>query len=437
MKTSSVIVTVGLFIFIAGTASGLYIYKQRAINIAKSEPAFEPPNAVTLVSPRVVKWQPKSDLVGTVIAKRMVNVQNEVEGLVNFVGFKSGDIVEANHILVKLDDASDQAELESAKASLKVAEADERVIDTQVKFAESELRRQLAAGNATSVIEVERAQAESEKAVAERSRAEASILEARAKIAEVQTRIDKHVIRAPFRATVGLRTVHEGQFLAQQFGGETSPIATLQEVSDTIYIDFAVPQELLSRVKVGLEVEGVIDDTGSSGDGARPILLRVAATDASANNATRNIRVRSIVDNKDSLLKPGMYVKIRVPIEALRDYTVIPVTAVRRASYANLVYMITTKEGMGPDGKPAPEMRSSQRIVKLGPTIGEDVIVLDGLKVGDMIASSGSFKLSEGALVIPAMPGELSGHGGPVAVPVNSDAPLSPTKPDESRAKGS
>lgn len=420
------IVGVIIFVIIAVVGTGLYFAKHKMLMDAKNVPAFEPPTAVTIIPARTTQWYPTSDLVGTVIALRSVTVQNEVEGVVRSVGFQSGDIVEAGQVLVTLDDSTMRAELNTEEAALKVAQAEVSVADARLRLAEAELRMQEAAAQsrATAAIEVTRARAELERTTAEQLRSQASVDEAKARIDKIKTQLAKHVIKAPFRARVGLRSVHEGQFLAQQMGSEGTPIATLQEMADKIYIDFPIPQEHLHRVRIGMIVMGQRGGSGTGSTG-EPIRLEVAAMDSSVSNATRNVRIRTIVDNTDQSLRPGMFIKIRVPIDEPRPYVVVPNTAIRRDSYANQVFIVQESDKPGPDGKP--QLRAKQRFIKLGPTIGEDVIVLEGLKEGEQIASSGSFKLREGALIMPGMPPAPA--GAPPVQPADQTPPASAAKP--------
>jgi membrane fusion protein (multidrug efflux system) len=406
MKTARVLVGVGLFVFLGVAAGGLYLFKLDSIRAAASAPAFEPAEAVTITPAGTRRWQPTADLVGTVVALRSVALQNELAGQVRRVGFESGQIVEPGQVLVELDDSTDRADLRSAEAALRVAQAEVDVVEARIRLAESDLTRQEAAARsgATSESELDRARAEVARERAERLRAAASVDEERARIEQVKTRLDKLVIRAPFRARVGLRTVHEGQFLAVPMGMDSVPIATLQEVADDIYIDFAVPQEQVGRVQIGMSVDGVREGAGAGDAARRAMRLEVVAIDAQANNVTRNVRVRARVDNREGALRPGMFVLIRVPTEEPRTFVTVPVTAVRRASYADQVFVVRKVQEPGPDGAPVEKMRAEQRFVKLGPTLGDEVVVLEGLEAGEPVAASGSFKLRPDALVMPAPP---------------------------------
>jgi multidrug efflux pump subunit AcrA (membrane-fusion protein) len=102
-----------------------------------------------------------------------------------------------------------------------------------------------------------------------------------------------------------------------------------------------------------------------------------------------------------------------VPIEEPHTYVVVPNLAVRRAAYATFVFTVT------PDEKDPQSLRAHQRFVTLGQTIGEDVIVLQGLKPGERIAGAGSFKLREGAKVAPGAPAPT----GQAIAPASGEAP--------------
>jgi membrane fusion protein (multidrug efflux system) len=211
-----------------------------------------------------------------------------------------------------------------------------------------------------------------------------------------------------------MRTVHEGQYLK-----EGTDVVELQELTDQIYLDFAIPQQYAPRVKEGTTVMATADLLGSE-----PVKIKVVAVDATVNNETRNLRIRSIVDNTQGRLVPGMSVQVKVPIEEPKSYVVVPSMAVHRAAYANSVFVVTPE----PDGQ---TFRAHQRFVTLGPTVGENAIVLQGLKPGERIAGAGSFKLREGAKVMVAPPGQPAQPGAGAAP--GSSGP--PTKASAAPAK--
>lgn len=387
MRRAWVVTAVVVFVALLAGAGTVVMLKLKKPKQAPEAPAFEPFESVQIVKARETAWQPTADLVGTVIAKRSVIVRNELAAAVRFVGFQSGDAVEEGQVLLRLDDTTEQADLAAAKAGVRVAQANIQQVESQVKLAEVELERLTSVqSRAIAEVDIDRARTRLDTARADKGKWEAEADQARARVAQVEARLAKLTIKAPFRARAGMRTVHEGQYLA-----EGVDVVWLQELTDTIYLDFAIPQEYAPMVKVGTTVmaTGVLL-------GPDPVKIEVVAVDAVVNNETRNLRVRSLVENKKSVLVPGMFVQVRVPIGPPQNLVTVPNLAVRRAAYANFVYVVTPDK----DGS----LRAHQRFVTLGQTMGDDVIVSQGLAPGDEIGAAGSFKLRDGVKVVNGPP---------------------------------
>ena len=372
---------------------GLALWKHRSLQ-TRGEPGFEPAQAVEVVAARTAAWRPTAQLVGTVIALRSINVSNEVAGTVREVMFESGSVVEEGQVLLTLDTSTEQADLAAGQASVRVAEANVAEMEARVRLAESSVRRMSIAteSRAASAADLDQATTDLDSARALLVRSRAEVDQAKARVAQTRTLIEKKTVRAPFKARVGLRNVHPGQYLAEGTG-----MMALQGVSDKIYLDFAIPQDQIARVKPG---DAVI--ATSAVLGGEPTRIEVVAIEPAANPDTRNVRIRAIVSNEAGRLRPGMFVDITVPIGESHEYVVVPATAVRRASYGDHVFLVTP--GAKP-GDPPGALRASQRFVRLGPVVGSDVIITEGLAAGDQVASIGSFKLSDGVLVTKGAPG--------------------------------
>lgn len=404
MKRSAALAGIGIFAVIFVSAGGLYWHKHHAnARAAAGGGGFEPVEAVQVVAAREIEWTPMSDLIGTTFSLRSVRLSNEVPGVIQEVRYESGAIIEAGQPVVILNADTDTADLLATQAAVRVAEANTQVSAARLALAQTELRRidQASRSQAASEMELERARSVLAEAQADRDRYAAEVDLSKARAAQVQTRIDKLSITAPFRARAGLRLVHEGQFLP-----EGTPIVNLEEVADRIYLDFAIPQDYAVRVQPGRFVMATIP-----GLSEEPTRIEVVALDASVNTETRNVRVRAVIQDPQQRLRPGMFIQIRVPTDAPSKYVAVPTTAIRRTPYADQVFVVVPAEAPG-------EFRASQRFVRLGPTSGGDVIVLEGLKAGDQVAATGSFKLRDGAKVMNAPPGEAvpgthAGHGGP------------------------
>ena len=337
---------------------GFVKFRQVQAAIAQSSSFQPPPEAVTTIVAKEERWPAKLDAIGTVAAVRGVTVSADLPGLVASIEFDSGDSVREGTRLVTLDTRQEQAQLASAEARLELARLSYDRFTGLVK------------SGAVS-------QAEHDAAAAELRRAEASVR-------EVSATIERKTVRAPFSGVLGIRRVDLGQYLT---GG--SPIVPLQSL-DPIYVDFAVSQRELDRIRVGSAVEVRADglpDLGVTG--------RVSAVDSIVDASTRNVQVRALFSNSGAKLRPGMFVKARVLLDTASTVVSVPASAVSYAPYGDSVYVVENLKS--PSGSTYRGVR--QQIVKLGPEQGDLVAVESGLRAGDEVVTSGVFKLRNGAAV--------------------------------------
>jgi membrane fusion protein (multidrug efflux system) len=406
MNKRPVIAGTLLIIGLLGVGGGLGYWKYRDLH-QPAPPPFIPPQAVDIVKAETQSWQQTATLVGTVVAKRSVILANELAGTVTEVDFETGDLVQPGQVLLKEDVSTETADLAAANAAVRtataaidVAQADIRAAQANLDWAKGNQERFKSAGGAVSAADMEKANADLRKANADMdhgtsslAKAQADLDQAKAHVDQIQTRIAKKTLKAPFLALASIRTVHPGQYLA-----EGTQIVGLMEVTDDIYLDFAIPQEYTSRV-----VPGAVVIASSNVLGTKDAHLTVISTDAMVNPTTRNVRVRASIPDPHHKLKQGMAIDVEVPMELPREVVVIPSTAVRRAAFGDHVFVITPSDQPGAPGMP-PGMVAHQRMIQLGPDLGGKVIVTSGLKAGEQIAAAGSFKLHDGASVFPGAP---------------------------------
>ena len=220
-------------------------------------------------------------------------------------------------------------------------------------------------------------------APAERDTAKAEADQAAAQVANIEAQIAKKSIRAPFAGQLGIRQIDLGQILSAG-----APIVSLQDL-DTVYVDFYLPQQDLPRVRKDQAVEVTVD--------AAPGRIwkgKVQSIEPAVEAATRNVLVRSVFENADGTLHPGMFVAARVALPAGAPVTIVPSTSVVYAPYGNSVYVIEKGEG-----EQAP-LIARQVFVKLGERRGDFVVVISGLDKGDQIVRAGAFKLRNGSPVV-------------------------------------
>ncbi len=338
---------------------GFVKYRQIQTAIAQAGSFQMPPEAVTTIVARQETWEPTLDVVGTVTAVNGVLLSADLPGIVEKIEFQSGDSVRAGAVVVRLDTRQEQAQLAAAKARRDLA-----------KTTRERLRGLVAKGVSSQ---------------SEWDAAAAAVDEAEGQVAEILAMIDRKTIRAPFAGRLGVRQVNLGQFLESG-----DPVAPLQSF-DPIYVNFGIPQQQLRQVHVGGGVK-------VSDDGA-PAVLRsgtITAVDSLVSEATRNVQVQATLANKDSALRPGMFVEVRVLLEEGMPVIPLPASAISYAPYGDSVFIVEhMKDPQGADYKGV-----RQQFVKLGASRGDQVAVIEGVPAGAEVVTSGPFKLRNGAAVL-------------------------------------
>ncbi|MBT8118416.1 MAG: efflux RND transporter periplasmic adaptor subunit [Gammaproteobacteria bacterium] len=319
-----------------------------------------PPETVTAMSMVEEQWEERINATATVTAVQGVEVSAEIGGRVKRIAFESGSMVNKGDVLIELDTASEDAQLASAKATAALAKASLARV------------RELNKQNLTSQDALDTAEAKVKETVAQAN--------------NVRALIAKKTIRAPFTGRLGLRQVNLGQILR-----EGDAIVSLQTL-DPIYVDFSVPQKTLSRLKPDLEVQVTVD--ASPGD---TFIGKIIATNPDVDLATRSVRVRAKVSNPDEMLRAGMFANATVIMSEKK--TVLPViaTAIAYATFGNSVFVIDEQLNEE-SGESEKVLR--QQFIRLGEARGDFIDVIDGLKPGEEVVSSGVFKLRSGMRVM-------------------------------------
>jgi membrane fusion protein (multidrug efflux system) len=317
-----------------------------------------PPESVTTIVATEEEWPSTFTAIGTVTAVQGVMVSADLPGVVDRIAFQSGRTVQKGDVLVELDTRQEQAQLAAAQAQLELA---------RLNF---ERMQGLIESDAVSR--------------AEYDAASAAYKQAEARILEIRATIERKTIRAPFTGVLGIRQVNLGQYLT---GGD--PVVPLQSL-DPIYVNFGVPQQEVSHVRIGRRVRIRAEDLGGLEFNGR-----VTAIDSVADATTRNVQIQATLPNPGGRLRPGMFVQSEVTLGAPRDVIALPASAISYAPYGDSVFIVTDMKGE--DGQTYRGVR--QQIVKLGGARGDQVAVLSGINPGDEVVTSGVFKLRNGAPV--------------------------------------
>jgi membrane fusion protein (multidrug efflux system) len=340
---------------------GVFGFKLFQAKMTKKYMSFQmPPVTVTAIKAEYQTWQPQVKAVGSLRAVRGVDLASEISGLVRQVRFKSGEEVQEGDVLVELDADADVAQLHSLQAAADLAKI---VYDRDKKQLEIQAVSQ-------STVDTDAADLRSKQA----------------QVAQQQAIVDKKIIRAPFSGKLGISTVNPGQYI-----NPGDKIVTLQ-LLDAVYVDFFLPQQELSRIAPGQKIAITTDTYPGLTFGGR-----IMSINPKVDPDTRNFQVEALISNTRHALLPGMYATVEVRSGSVQRYLTLPQTVVTYNPYGDTVFIV--EEGpKGPDGKTT--LTVKQAFVGVGPTRGDQVALLSGVKEGDTVVTSGQLKLKNGSTVI-------------------------------------
>lgn len=362
--TKRMLIMVGLVILlIAVLAFGKFLQIKKLIASAP-KPAAQ---VVTAVKAATAEWQPQLTSVGTLAPVRGVDVTTEIAGLVREVRFKSGDEVKAGQVLFEMNADSDIAQLRALQANADLAA-------TTLKRDKLQLSAQA----------ISQAQVDGD---------EADLKAKQALAAQQKALVDKKTIRAPFAGKLGITAVNPGQYL-----NPGDKLVTLQTI-DTLYADFFIPQKQLASLSIGQKLNLTSDSYPGVGFAAK-----VTSISPKIDAATRNVQVQATVPNAKRQLLPGMFANVSLEQGELKKYLTLPQTAITYNPYGSTVFLLSppsadSKDAMK-DDKGQAYLVAQQVFVTTGPTRGDQVAILTGLKEGQTVVTSGQLKLKNGTPVV-------------------------------------
>lgn len=359
-----IIVLLLLAVLFGGIFGWKYLQMQKMAEQA-SQP--QPPATVAAAVVEQAQWQPRLQAVGSLTASQGIDLTTEVAGVVESLGFESGESVQAGRVLLQLDASVDRAVLEGLVAQRKLAE---------LQF---ERNQRLRRENSVSQSELDSARASLDEAVAS--------------VTAQRARLDKLTLRAPFSGQLGIRHVDIGQYLTPG-----DPVVTLQSL-DPVYADFSLPERHLARLepgqKVSLTVQAYPDEAFEG---------VISALNSRIEQASRQVRVRATLPNPDRRLRPGMFAEVEVWLPDIEQVLTLPRQAVVYNPYGSSVFLIREQD----DGS----LVVQRRQVRTGGGRDGRVSITRGLEAGDRVVSAGQVKLRNGQSVKIDNSAEMTGEIG-------------------------
>jgi membrane fusion protein (multidrug efflux system) len=341
-------------IAVAGAAAWWYQHRSPDVDAraAAASDAAGPtgPVAVEVGKVEAITLEDDAQAVGTLRSRQGVMLRPEVSGRIAQLGFRDGQRVKRNQLLVQLDDTLQQAQLRQAQAQAAIARTN------------LQRSRELVAQNFVSQSAVDQNAAALEVA-------EAQVALARAQLARMR-------IAAPFDGVVGIRSVNVGDYVK-----DGADLVQIEDVS-SLWVDFRLPERFIARTRHDQPVHVTLDAFPGRGFAGR-----VEALDSLIDANGRSLLVRARLDNVDGVLRSGMFARTRIVFGKRADALVVPEEAlVPQGGRQFLVKVV-----QGPGGP------VSQRLeAKVGARAAGRVEILEGLREGDTVVTAGHARLMRG-----------------------------------------
>jgi RND family efflux transporter MFP subunit len=336
---------------------------------AAAGPPQMPPTPVTLAAAHITPIEDATEYVATVKSLHSTAIQPQIDGQITQILVKSGDRVRQGAPLMQIDPRRQQAAVSSQEAEVAAREA-------AVTFARQQAQRSAELLRAGAISRQELEQAETALRTAE---ANLKALQAQVQQQEVQLRY--FTVTAPTAGIVGDVPVRVGNVVTPQ------TMLTTIDQNETLEAYVNVPVERAHDVKLGLPIQLF------SSDGSEVLAsTKVNFISPRVDDQTQSVLVKAQVANQDGRLRASEYVRARV-IWKTAGGLVVPVTAVVRINGQFFAFVAEDAQG---------KLVAKQRAIKVGPIAGENYPVLEGIKDGERVVTSGAMKLADGVPIQPA-----------------------------------
>jgi membrane fusion protein, multidrug efflux system len=361
---------------VVALAAGLCLFACK-----KPEVAAPPPPAVEVMEITTSDVPLSSTLIGQLDSPQNVDVRARVEAFVEETPFIEGTEVQQDQIIFKLDKKPFIERLKGAEGALAEATAALAKYKTDVARLEPLYEKRAIPkqdlDNALASVDV----------------GEAGVQSANAKVDSAKLDLGYCDVKAPITGLIGAKQVSIGDLVGR---GEPTLLATMSTLDPIWFycnvseVDYLRAKE--RSVKLGRNIENLPLTLVLAGGQENPGQGKFVFIDRAVDIKTGTLRVRAEFPNKEKLLRPGMFARVRVDIGKRSNTITVPERAIISLQGKTFVWVV------GPEGK------VSQRPVMTGEQVGSVFIIEEGLKTGEKIVVEGVNKLREGIPVNASTP---------------------------------
>jgi multidrug efflux system membrane fusion protein len=346
----------------------------QAENAQKSAASTRKPAVPVTIAPVVKADFPVYLLgLGNVQGFNTVVVRTRVDGQIDKVAFKEGQLVNQGDLLVEIDPRPYQATLDQAKAKKAQDEAN-------IANANLDLQRYTKLGEFATKQQTDTQRSTVAQLTAQIAADDAAIFNA-------QTQLDYTAVKSPISGVAGLRQVDIGNIVnaATQTG-----IVTIAQI-EPIAVIFTAPEEQLPYINEAQSIQP-LKVIAITTDGKKPLAEgTLSVVNNQVDTTSGTIRLKAVFDNKNHALWPGQSVSTRLLVKTLKDATVVPDDAVQHGNDGLYAYAVNQ------------DNKAELRKIKVSQSIDGRSVVDDGLSPGQQVITAGQYKVQPGTIVSTAV----------------------------------
>jgi len=331
------------------------------------QPQGMPSIPVKVEVARSVSVSDTTDYVATLKSRDATILMPQVEGLIIGINVRSGDRVKRGAALMQIDPLKQQATVTSQEQARAAAQAN-------LAWAKQQYDR-ISALAAAGVV----AQQDLDQAKSAYANAQAQLSALDAQVQEQQVQLHYYRVTAPTDGIVGDIPVRVGDRVT------TSTVLTTIDKPGSLEVYVFVPAERTAQLKAGMPVE-ILDGAGNVVADSR-----ISFISPEVDNTTQTVLIKAPVANSEDKLRHLQFIRARV-VWGTHEGPVVPVLAVTRLGGQYFAFIAEEQGG---------KLVAHQKPLRIGEMVGNDYVVLEGVKPGDKVIVSGTQYLVDGASVAP------------------------------------
>lgn len=314
---------------------------------------------------------------GYIVAQRKAAIASKGTGRLIFLGVVEGDQVKKNQVIARLEDNDIRAQLEQAKANLKLQQAD--LVNALNTFNRT---KDLFAKGLSSQQELDQTEANYNRILA-------SIEVAKAGVQAAEVALENTLIRAPFDGTVLTKNAEVGEIVAP-FGGSTTSKTAVVTIADmnSLLVEADVSESNIEKIIEGQDCEIMLDAYPEKS--YQGYVFKIVPT---ADRSKATVMVKVGFKNYDSRVLPEMSAKVAFFTEPVdtsisnqKPILVIPASSVRNENGKSYVFTVSDDKAI-------------KNEIVIGQKLGSYVEVLSGLQSGQKVISTLDEKIKDGVEV--------------------------------------